>query len=179
MFRACIEERRSNIVPFITYVINCLHSSGIQPLLMRHSSFSPAQDSTNTSIVRYTKRKRAAARISVQTIKQLISVCDWINYISCISVEKVFQSWVVLERLRYEISIRKIPFLIGFQISELKKRRRKRPKAHLSKNNFCFSILPAIPVVIFFLWMEIEKKNEFCRNSTKNCTPFEKKISTE
>lgn len=143
MFRACIEERRSNIVPFITDVINCLHSSGIQPLLMRHSSFSPAQDFTNTSIVRYTKRKRAAAaRISVQTIKQLISVCDWINYISCISVEKVFQSWVVLERLRYDISIRKIPFLIGFQISELKKGKRIRPIAHLLNNYFWFSIFP-------------------------------------
>lgn len=65
---------------------------------MRHSSFSPHRICTTTCSI----SKQQHHRISVQTIKQLISVCDWINYISCISVEKVFQSWVVLERLRYD-----------------------------------------------------------------------------
>lgn len=54
---ACIWGRKSCFIPFITDVINCLYcveslTSGILPLLMRHSSFSPTKDFTTITHTR-------------------------------------------------------------------------------------------------------------------------------
>lgn len=124
-FGACNPwERKSYLEPFVTDVINCpycvipLPAAFTEPATSHAPQLNfPTQDSTTTHacITVIHRVSTAAPRISVQTIKQLISVCDWINYISCISVEKVFQSWVVLERLRYDILTSKFSFQFGFQ----------------------------------------------------------------
>lgn len=83
-------ERRSYLVSFILDVIklSIVLSMREKALYQRHSATShapqlifPAHHCTTTSI-KLAASKQQHHRISVQTIKQLISVCDWINYIS-------------------------------------------------------------------------------------------------